>query len=56
MFRETMRTGPWLPGAIAGAAAMSAAAIVLARSPATTGARATHEEDQPASESPHPRR
>jgi hypothetical protein len=49
VFRETMRTGPWLAGAIAGAAAMSAAAIVLARSPATTGARAAHEEDQPAS-------
>lgn len=44
VFQETTRGGGWLVAAGICAVAMSAAAIVLARSPATTGERAAHEE------------
>jgi drug/metabolite transporter (DMT)-like permease len=47
VFSETMRGGPWLVGAIICAAAMTVGAIVLARSPATTGAEAAREDAAP---------
>ena len=44
VFHEVFRGGFWLAGAIIAAAAMSAGAIVLARSPDMTGRRAAHED------------
>jgi hypothetical protein len=46
VFHEKLRGGPWLAGAVASAAAMAAGAVVLARSPATTGEQAAREEVQ----------
>ena len=47
VFQETTRTGPWLAAVAICGAAMSAAAVILARSPATSGARAAREDGQP---------
>jgi hypothetical protein len=46
VFHETTRGGPWLAAAAVCGVAMGAGAIVLARSPATTGARAASEDGQ----------
>jgi hypothetical protein len=43
VFHETTRGGGWLAAAVACGAAMGVAAVVLARSPATTGAAAREE-------------
>jgi drug/metabolite transporter (DMT)-like permease len=54
VFHETMRGGAWLAAAVGCGLAMSVAAVVLARSPATTGAQAADEQDQPAGRQPTP--
>lgn len=46
VFHEAMRGGFWLVAAVLSAAAMTAGAIMLARSPSLTGARAADERDQ----------
>lgn len=47
VFHEVMRDGLWLLAAVLSAAAMSAGAIILARSPGMTGARAVSEAGEP---------
>jgi hypothetical protein len=48
VFHETTRGGLWLAAAIVCGAAMAIGAVILARSPATTGAQAASEEGQEA--------